>query len=455
MKITKHVSVLFLITCILLACVGPVAAAQDIKVKYYNQELQLKVEPIIMQGNLMVSYEELFEAMGAKVVWDPYMKLIEGTKGTMKFNLQVGNNRAMVDGKLITLDIAPFNYKGKIVIPVRFIQSLGEKVTWDSVNKVVSIGDTSIKGNLKTTYKSGETLKENTKLEYAAGKSGLFKKGTVVNFYPNGFVKNGTLAEESKLTFERLNNKYITLAPNSAVEFNGQGFIKSGILSYNSRLEFAPLGQVDGSISSSTERNAPAFKAGVPVTFFDNGYVQSGTLYEDTNLPYREYGGVLLKGDNPVTFYQSGYVAQGTLVHDAGLNYKPSATVALKGNCPVSFGSDQLLNSGTLLYDTDLPCNPWGKLVKFKKGCEVTFNVGSFVHSGTLYGNTSLSFNGNSNGIQEAIFKKETEIFIGPDGYVQSGILSRDYYLPVTGGWKSFSAGQKIYFNAQGYVTAG
>lgn len=448
----RNLSVVLLSICLIFTVNLSEAAAQNITVNVYGQELKMKAAPVIIKDRVMVPFRDIFEAMDAKFEWDSFMKTITGSKGGITFTIQNDNKIAMVSGKPVSLDIAPMIIKEKTMVPLRFVaESFGEKVIWDGQNRMVVIGEPSITGNTEASFLNGTVLIENLKLEYMAGQSCIFKKGTVINLYPNGFVKDGTLAENTKFIFKNHANRSLSLAGDTVVQFNPQGFIKSGVLEYNCRLEYTDINKIDLSTIPFSERNTLVFKSKVPTTFFDNGYVQSGIISEDSLVQYKEYKTVELKGDNDITFYQTGMLKSGILKEDINLYYSPDKSTSFKHNNLISFNPMGYVSEGTLLINTSLPFNQQGIFIKCKGNTPVSFYESGFIRNATLKEKTSLPFR-NSGDIFEAIFDKDTLITAKSDGLVESGNLANDYYLPYLNSYKTFKAGESVQFDSQGCV---
>lgn len=450
--IIKNFSMVFLIICIIFTVNPSEVAAQDITVNINGQELQMEAAPVIIRDRVMIPFRDIFEAMDAKFEWDSIMKTITGTKGDITYTIQINNKVAMINDKPVTMDVAPMIIKERTMVPLRFVaESFGEKVVWDGQKRLVIIGEHPIIGNPKVSSISGTILKDNFNLEYIPGQTCLFKKGTVINLYPNGFVKDGTLAENTKFIFKNHANRRLNLAGNTMVQFNSQGFIKSGVLEYNCRLEYIDVDKIGLSTIPFSARNTLVFKAKMPIIFFDDGYVKSGTLNEDSLVQYEEDKTVELKGDTDITFYQTGMLKSGVLKEDINLSYSPDKSTSFKHNNFISFTPMGYVSEGTLLTNAALFFNQKGISVKCKENTPVSFYESGFIRNATLKEKTLLPFR-KSGDIFEAIFDKDTVITVKPNGLVESGTLANDYYLPYFNSYKTFKAGESVQFDSQGCV---
>ncbi|HOC53087.1 MAG TPA: stalk domain-containing protein, partial [Caldisericia bacterium] len=104
----------------------------------------LEAAPFIKDGRTMVPLRFIAEAFGANVEWIPETKGInislELASAVHTIGLQVGNPTAIVDGEVVTLDVAPVIVNGRTFVPIRFIaESFGATVDWNDLYQVVTI----------------------------------------------------------------------------------------------------------------------------------------------------------------------------------------------------------------------------------------------------------------------------------------------------------------------------
>lgn len=105
-----------------------------------NVNATLEAAPVITVGRTMVPLRFVGEAFGAEFTYDSVFKIIDITLGSDKIKMQVGKNSAFVNGKEITLDVAPYIVNGRTLVPIRFIsEAFGADVVWDSNTKTVTI----------------------------------------------------------------------------------------------------------------------------------------------------------------------------------------------------------------------------------------------------------------------------------------------------------------------------
>ncbi|MBP7175198.1 MAG: DUF5050 domain-containing protein [Thermoclostridium sp.] len=122
---------------------------QDIKVYVNDTRVKFDVAPIFIDGRTMVPIRAVFEAMGADVQWNEYIKTATITKAERRVQIQLDNRNTLVDGRTIQMDVPATGINGRILVPVRFIsENLGFKVDWVNSTKTVFINEPSIPVNI-------------------------------------------------------------------------------------------------------------------------------------------------------------------------------------------------------------------------------------------------------------------------------------------------------------------
>jgi|GEM_PF-1202858 len=101
--------------------------------------VQLDAAPEIVNGSTFLPLRAIGEALGATVTWIPETQGITVTLGSNTIGLQIGNGSAVVNGNVVTV-VPPYIKNGRTMVPIRIIsEGLGATVTWDGVNKIVTI----------------------------------------------------------------------------------------------------------------------------------------------------------------------------------------------------------------------------------------------------------------------------------------------------------------------------
>lgn len=138
------------ISLIPIAClVANAAEDQEIKVFVNDTRVQFDVPPIFINNRTMVPIRAVFEAMGADVQWNDSIKTAIITKGDRKVQIQLDNHNALVDGRVVRMDVPAAGINGRILVPVRFIsENLGLQVDWVNDTKTVFIREPSAPENI-------------------------------------------------------------------------------------------------------------------------------------------------------------------------------------------------------------------------------------------------------------------------------------------------------------------
>jgi hypothetical protein len=102
---------------------------KNIKVLVNNAYLKMDVPPVVSQGRVLVPLRVIFEALGAEVKWDGATRRATGTKENTTVILEIDNREALLNGKVVLLDVPAAVINGRTMVPARFIaESLGAEV---------------------------------------------------------------------------------------------------------------------------------------------------------------------------------------------------------------------------------------------------------------------------------------------------------------------------------------
>jgi hypothetical protein len=97
-------------------------------------------EPIIKNDRTLVPMRPLFEALDVPVKWIQATKTVVAKKDNTQVELTIGSRNVIVNGELITTEVAPEIINGYTYMPVRFLsESLGLRVEWDKESKSVIV----------------------------------------------------------------------------------------------------------------------------------------------------------------------------------------------------------------------------------------------------------------------------------------------------------------------------
>jgi putative multiple sugar transport system substrate-binding protein len=148
----KKAVVMLLVVALLAAVLGftPVRAAEGVvvqitvgstKATINGKEVVLDQPPIIENGRTLVPFRFLGEAIGAQIAWNPVNKMVSYAYGNVSIVLIIGSTTAVVNGKQVTLDVAPkILPTGRTVVPIRFVtENIGAKVEWNATTRMVTV----------------------------------------------------------------------------------------------------------------------------------------------------------------------------------------------------------------------------------------------------------------------------------------------------------------------------
>ena len=115
-------------------------AKELIKVTIDQEPLKLKQPALIEEGHLLLPLREIFDALGAKVEWDPNTQSIIGFKDDTIMKLEIGKRQASINNKKILMDIGCKIVDGNVMIPVRFVaEGFDLDIDWDNHNQMLII----------------------------------------------------------------------------------------------------------------------------------------------------------------------------------------------------------------------------------------------------------------------------------------------------------------------------
>lgn len=124
-----------------LTAAAPVSAlADDVNVTLDGKKLDFDVPAQIVEDRTVVPMRAIFEALGASVEWDGETRTITSVKDDTEIKMTIGESVIYVNGKPITLDVAPMITEGRTLVPARAVaESFGAAVDWDGETRTVKI----------------------------------------------------------------------------------------------------------------------------------------------------------------------------------------------------------------------------------------------------------------------------------------------------------------------------
>jgi hypothetical protein len=100
----------------------------------------LNVAPIAQDGRVLVPMRAIFEALGATLTYDAHAHTIAAQGNGHSVRLQIGNENAVVDDRIVMLDVPARVIAATTYVPLRFVaQALGAVVGYDNAAALVTV----------------------------------------------------------------------------------------------------------------------------------------------------------------------------------------------------------------------------------------------------------------------------------------------------------------------------
>ncbi|BFT73271.1 copper amine oxidase N-terminal domain-containing protein [Paenibacillus sp. P36] len=112
----------------------------ETKASINDKNVTLQMSPHLVENTTMVPLRFVTEALGATVKWDGAAQRVDLTYGTKLLSMQIGNATAHIDGTPIHLEQAPIIENENTLVPIRFIaENFQQTVTFDEHTRVITI----------------------------------------------------------------------------------------------------------------------------------------------------------------------------------------------------------------------------------------------------------------------------------------------------------------------------
>ncbi len=97
-----------------------------------------KLTPKVEQGRTLVPMRLMAEALGAVVSWNPKTSIVTIKEKDLIVEMTIGSKIVLINGKNISIDIAPELSEGITMIPFRAIaEALGKSIFWDERGLII------------------------------------------------------------------------------------------------------------------------------------------------------------------------------------------------------------------------------------------------------------------------------------------------------------------------------
>ncbi len=103
-------------------------------------KIPFDVDPVNINGRLLVPFRAICEALGMSVEWNEAEKKVTAKSGETTIEMIIGNNEVLVNGEGVKSDVAPTIYNSRTVVPLRFLaEATGSYVGWDGTTNTVKV----------------------------------------------------------------------------------------------------------------------------------------------------------------------------------------------------------------------------------------------------------------------------------------------------------------------------
>lgn len=279
---------LFLILVILSSGLA-LAEVEKIKVEVNNQELAFDVEPVMVEDLVLVPLRTIFESLGLEVSWDSESRTVTGENKDTSIKLEIGEDRADVNGEIVSLEVPAIIIDDRSMVPVRFIgEAIGAEVDWDEDMKLVSINEDksgsedyekSLTFSNLVDQKSQEEIRETMELAGISTESIDFFFEEVDRF--NSTVQGKSLVKDGFKTIDSLEPEYDLLAMQEMWDAKYLYFIgyNCRIVTYDLMKDMIHIGKTDTSNSDWMVFDKYALENNPKDIFTQEEYQEFQTLY--------------------------------------------------------------------------------------------------------------------------------------------------------------------------------
>lgn len=189
------------ILALALATNALIPHAEAATVTLNGRALPTSVAPIQRNGRTLVPMRDIFQALGARVVWDSQTQGIRAWQGATNVGLYIGKRTANVNGNDVMLDQAPIMYRGSTMVPLRFVsEAMGARVRWSEPRQIAAITTSGhqVAGARAISVPAGSVVIVNLRNELSSGTNRVGDPFTaMVSSETSGYseVLSGSLVE--------------------------------------------------------------------------------------------------------------------------------------------------------------------------------------------------------------------------------------------------------------------
>ena len=134
------IAMVLVITHTVHAAGARVVVKEVVTITVDRAAVRTDVPPINVNGVTLVPVRGVFNAFAAEIEWYPYEKRVFIQKDDQAIRLQIGDTNAMINDTIIPLAVAARIYRGRTMVPLRFIaEALGATVNWNPSTQTITI----------------------------------------------------------------------------------------------------------------------------------------------------------------------------------------------------------------------------------------------------------------------------------------------------------------------------
>lgn len=133
---------LVLALALLLGGLPGVAGAEEfeVQVMFDGAPVQFEVPPLVRQGRTFVPVRFVLERIGAQLEWNGESRQVTINLGGRKVGLTIDSRVVVVEGQAREIDVAPFIYRDRTMVPLRFVaETFDFHVHYNDQTRTVSL----------------------------------------------------------------------------------------------------------------------------------------------------------------------------------------------------------------------------------------------------------------------------------------------------------------------------
>lgn len=102
--------------------------------------VELDVQPVILNGRVLVPYRAVAEDLNIRVTWEESTRTVRGETDQVVVRMQIDSRQAYLNEKPVILDTAPMIMNNRTLVPLRFFsEAFGSEVLWLGPERGVQI----------------------------------------------------------------------------------------------------------------------------------------------------------------------------------------------------------------------------------------------------------------------------------------------------------------------------